>query len=396
MAGDKLRRIKRCSKGASYGEEILGELSSDEAFSDGSTKVYWSKYVQFDGKWYETTGSYGKTITETGNTDVAYTPSDIAYFVEAEGMNKSRSAAATASGTGYSGGSASRHYSSSQWWTDTFADGGVFTLTFPYSMANASASTVVIKTRDADGNYTATDLSLTASTTGTFSDEITVPAGSSVAICNEYSYNSNILIDYLTLTRKVVSVTIGSTGYASFASPFALDLKNLPEGLTAYYASAVNGEDVVLTAKSDGAVAAGTGLVLKGVAGTYNIPIAATGSAIDGNLLVGCTTATTAYGSTKYVLYEADGVAKFCNLSNYTVSKPMNIPAGKSYLDASTAGVKVLNIIFDDTATGIAEIADGGGLKDDDNAVLYNTAGQVVTKDYKGIVIKNGKKFFNK
>ncbi len=275
-----------------------------------------------------------------------------------------------------------------------------------YSLANGTWYKFLIRATKIDAvNNTATlYVRVTSYDGGTIILEKTVEnlntaaIGSIRGLCwNSPRGYSRLNLDDVMLTQNVVTVTIGSTGYATFASPFALDLKNLPDGLTAYYASAVNGGDVVLTPKSGEAVAAGTGLVLKGAAGTYNIPVAATGSEIAGNLLVGCATATTIYGAEKYVLYDVSGEAKFRNLSNYTESKPMNIAAGKSYLDASTVGVKVLNIVFEDpAATGIAEMFDGGSLKSDDNAVLYNLNGQVVTKDYKGIVIKNGKKYLNK
>ena len=190
-------------------EEVLGELASGDAYTDGSTTVYWNKFKQFGDQWYETTGSYGKTITEEGNTDVAFTPSTITYFVESENIHKSRSAAANAKGTQYSGGETQRHYSSSQWWTDAFEEGGYFKVYFPYSMANASPSTLKIKTRDAEGVLTETGLELTANYAGAFSGFVSIPAGSSLAICNDATYNSNILIDYVALTKINTMSIIG-------------------------------------------------------------------------------------------------------------------------------------------------------------------------------------------
>ena len=230
---------------AKNGDEILGTLASGDAYTDGSTTIYWSKFKQFENQWYETTGSYGKSITEAGNTDVAFTPSAITYFVEAENITKSRSAAASVSGTQYSGGSAQRHYESSQWWTDVFAEGGVFTLYFPYTMANKSESTVTIQTRDADGNLTETGLSLKTSTNGSFTDVVTIPAGSSLAIVKG-EYNSNILIDYLTLTPVRQNVSITSAGWATLYTDKALDFSGV-SGLTAYTATLADSK-VTLTA----------------------------------------------------------------------------------------------------------------------------------------------------
>ena len=46
------------------------------------------------------------------------------------------------------------------------------------------------------------------------------------------------------------------------------------------------------------------------------------------------------------------------------------------------------------TSTGIENVVDGNNVKS--NGALYNIAGQRVNKDYKGIVIQDGKKFINK
>ena len=191
---------------AKHGDDVLETLASGDAYTDGSTTVYWNKFKQFDGQWYETTGAYGKTITEAANIDVTYTPSTITYFVEAEKINKSRAAAANATGTQYSGGESQRHYGDSQWWTDAFEEGGCYKLYFPYGMANKSSSTIEIKTRDAEGTYSETGLSLTTETVGSYSNFVTIPAGSSLAI-TKGQYNSNILIDYFALT-KISSMSI--------------------------------------------------------------------------------------------------------------------------------------------------------------------------------------------
>lgn len=369
---------------AKNGEETLGTLASDEAYTDGSTTIYWNKFKQFDGKWYVTTGNYGKAITAAGNTDVAYSSSDIAYFFEAENLNTSRSGFPTAGGMGYSGGSARRNYSSSQMWTSTIDEGGVFVLEFPYSMANASASTIVIKTRDADGNYAETGLDLTTSTAGTFSEEITIPAGSSVAICNDNGYNSNILVDYLTLTRVTKTVSVTSAGWATLYTDKALSFEGT--GLTAYTATYNSAEDkITLTEVTD--VPENTGVVLKGDEGNYNIPVIASSTTAKGDL-TGNTTAATAYnafdGYTLYVLTkDGDNDAQF---------NPVNdgeIAAGKAFLKISSAdGVRSLDVV-EGEASGIAQVENG--MTNVSNAV-FNLSGQRVAQPTRGLYIVNGKK----
>ena len=92
-------------------------------------------------------------------------------------------------------------------------------------------------------------------------------------------YNSSIF----TPVPATTPATLGSNGYATFASPYALDLTtaNLPSGVTAYKAS-VNGTTVTFTALNQ-TVPANTGVLLKGTTGTVNIPVAATGTAVEGN-----------------------------------------------------------------------------------------------------------------
>ncbi len=181
-----------------------------------------------------------------------------------------------------------------------------------------------------------------------------------------------------------VSATIGATGYSTFASNYALDLANLPDGLTAYYASEVGTSSVTLTEVTD-AVPAGTGLVLKGTASTaYSIPFAASGTAIEGNKLVGCTTSTALNAtSTLYVLVNNEGTAEFQSLADNGAT----IPAGKAYLNAGTSGAR-LSIVFADDATGIKSVE---GAKQAAGE-YYNLSGQRVVAPTKGLYIVNGKK----
>ena len=73
-----------------------------------------------------------------------------------------------------------------------------------------------------------------------------------------------------------------------------------------------------------------------------------------------------------------------------------NMEAGKTYYvfnDNTQLGLNGWEFTSDEAA-GIEEIE--AGKAEDANAPMYNLAGQAVSKNYKGIVIKNGKKFMNK
>ena len=200
--------------------------------------------------------------------------------------------------------------------------------------------------------------------------------------------------DYI-LIEEVTSVTatIGATGYTTFASPYALNLSSMTAStgsVAAYYASAVDESSVTLTS-TDATVEAGTGLMLKGSAGaTVTIPVAASGSAISGNMLVGCTANTNVDANSDfYVLVSNEGTAEFQRLDQ----KGATIPAGKAYLNYENGAGAKLRIAFAGDATGIEAIASEGAEDD----MLYNIAGQKVSKSYKGFVINSkGQKFYNK
>ncbi len=188
-----------------------------------------------------------------------------------------------------------------------------------------------------------------------------------------------------------VSTTIGSTGWTTFASPCALDLSSITASdgtATAYYASAASGSSVTMTSTASTGVAAGQGLALKGTAGaTVTIPVAASGTAIDGNKLKGCTTSTAlAANSNYYVLVNNNNTAEFQRLD----TNGATIPAGKAYLDLIGVSLApTLSIVFEDETSGIDEVR---SQKEGVKGAYYNLAGQRVAQPTKGLYIVNGRK----
>ena len=198
-----------------------------------------------------------------------------------------------------------------------------------------------------------------------------------------------VCIQSIEVMNASASATIGSTGWTTFASPYALDLSNMTasEGnVKAYYASAVGEYEVTMTSTESTGVAAGEGLMLKGTAGaTITIPVVASGEAIDGNMLKGCTKETVLTANSNYYVMVNNGndEAEFQSLEENGAT----IPAGKAYLNAIANGAN-LRIVFAGEATGIANIEAAKA----ENGAMFNMAGQRVNGSYKGIVIKNGKK----
>ena len=181
-------------------------------------------------------------------------------------------------------------------------------------------------------------------------------------------------------------------GCTTFSSINKLNLDNLPDGLTAYYAldNDVSDDYVTLT-EATGVVPGETGLILKGEANTvYEIPTSTSAAtALSGNLLVACPyRETVSSDASKYVLVNKNGTMEFQSLADNGAT----IPTGKAYLNASGATAR-LSIVFDDKGVeAIKDIdksdksgsqADGkylekGKIVIEKNGVKFNTNGQKI------------------
>ena len=225
---------------------------------------------------------------------------------------------------------------------------------------------------------------------------------SSYKITVYYKYNDNNTF-YVKVDIIDMPATVSSLGYSTFSCDRALDLSNASTGLTAYKAS-VNSNNLVVLTKVTGKVAAGTGLLLAGTSGT--IPVVTTSEGTDissSNLLKASLTdtevaASNANNSGKYHYFLA--APSGANIGFYNIASTQTSGAGKAYLETTTALAPASSSarvawIFDGETTGINAI-DNEQLTIDNNAPMYNLAGQRVSKSYKGVVIVNGKKMLNK
>ena len=186
------------------------------------------------------------------------------------------------------------------------------------------------------------------------------------------------------------AATIGSTKLAGYCSEYKLNFSET--GLKAYKAKVDDGK-VVLTQIADGIVPANTGVILSGDPDDYDIPISTADVTADftDNEMVGVTQRTlvewtSGDGKHNYILQQGE-----FNKATNGYLKP-----NRAYLhtafDVTTAGANSMSIIFNDGETdGINTVVDNT-----ENGIRYNLAGQKVGKDYKGIVIINGKKVFRK
>ena len=194
------------------------------------------------------------------------------------------------------------------------------------------------------------------------------------------------------------TIAVGSSGYATFCSPNALDFSEVTN-IKAYIASGFNPATGILVLTRVTEVPGGEGLYIVGTPGIsdeYVVPTTTT-SMFYSNLLKGVTETTTIYPTegdkTNFIL--ANGLH---GVGFYTLSEAGELAVGKAYLQlptASVTGVKALNIILDDggdDATGINIMDDVQGTMYD----VYNLSGQRVNQPKLGLYIINGKKVFVK
>ena len=182
------------------------------------------------------------------------------------------------------------------------------------------------------------------------------------------------------------SVHIGTNGWATFASDCAVKYDDL--GLEAY-AVKLNDDKVSFTKLTD-VVPAYTPVLLKGTADTdYEVNSnAGWAPYVPTDLKASDGTSASTDAATLYALSTVNDVTAF-----YPVKKDSKIPAKRCYLEVKSTSPKAafysLGTNFGET-TGISSVENKVEKAD---APVYNLAGRLVGKDYKGLVIKNGKKF---
>lgn len=181
------------------------------------------------------------------------------------------------------------------------------------------------------------------------------------------------------------SITITDAGFATFAASYPVDYS--ANGLEAY---AVKYADGKLTYnKIDGIVPAKTAVLLSGEAKEYTL--AAAGGA--------AATVDTDLRPSDGNKIGAENIYCLANKTSngvgfYQVKSGVIIPANKAYLEinASTSA-KYYSIGIGGNTTGIQAIQQNSVKAD---GIMYSLSGQRVGKDYKGIVICNGKKMIKK
>ena len=195
---------------------------------------------------------------------------------------------------------------------------------------------------------------------------------------------------------RTTSNNPNSTGYMTYSSAYKTAI---PDGISAYYASGLSNGEVVLTQVSNG-LWNDKAYMLKGEKNTEYTFYATDATPSDvpsENLLkasVENTPVAASVTGTYHYFFSSNPEEAFYRLESDATSL-----AGKAYLETSntigsTATGAKLTFMIDDSET--ASIKDATAVSYDENAPMYNLAGQRVANNFKGVVIQNGKKFIVK
>ena len=187
------------------------------------------------------------------------------------------------------------------------------------------------------------------------------------------------------------SLALGEVGLATYTSDMSLDYSTVSASLIPYKAT-INGTTVTLTKAT--VVPAGEGVLLRSVNGgevkDVAVPVASYSAwAAADNAFVGTIKDITVYqtegNTTNYVLSKEGEAVGFFKASSVGTS----VGANKAYLPVTTTSGARLAVVFEDEATGIADVNAREGEKSSD---IYTLSGMRVAAPQKGLYIMNGKK----
>lgn len=184
----------------------------------------------------------------------------------------------------------------------------------------------------------------------------------------------------------IATLSVGESGYATYC-PMKPIIFQGNENVKAFIAKEKSATEVILK-QVRGAVAVGTGLVLKGEPGAEaEFEVTNEGTDYSGtNLMVGVTeTNATINAANLYVLVQKTDGVKFAD----TEANAAVVPIGKAYLQAPANSSRLLTISFDDETTAMKGV---GVAETDKPTIVYNLSGQRVTSPKAGLYIMNGKK----
>lgn len=209
-------------------------------------------------------------------------------------------------------------------------------------------------------------------------------------LLNVGNYNGEIYIKSVKIVALNVpqeTVTISPSGYSTYAAYYPVEYSKLDD-LKAYTVKLNADKTGIVMNEVEGVVPAGVAVLLKGKANTdYALTKAEGWQDVTSDLKMSDGTITSTDKTAVYGLATVDGQDGF-----YKASKGKTIPVKCAYLEVANSASSAKCFSLGDhsgSTTGITSVKNEAA---GNNAPMYNLAGQLVDKGYKGIVIKNGKK----
>lgn len=230
--------------------------------------------------------------------------------------------------------------------------------------------------------------------------------GKNIYQYNIERYTSNIL-NYLletapaTYTTTKAPINVDGKGITYWSTFYASNNRLLPEGVTAYAVKSNNDGRAQLVKVADGGqvIPGGQGYLLSTPSKNGFCLTPSDGEAVAApaeNLLTGSDEAQTFdKAGYKYYILGKSGEDYGFYWQKGTSGTKVNNAAHKAFLRVlASSGAKFLSFTFGEETTGFNGITASDA--EQNGTALYNLAGQRVAKGYKGLVIKNGKKYLVK
>ncbi len=192
------------------------------------------------------------------------------------------------------------------------------------------------------------------------------------------------------------SLAVSAEGYGTLYD--GTNNLSVPAGATAYTYTVANNQLLISKTYEEGSVIPkATGVVVKAAEGTYDLPVSTEAGETDkANMLKGTDTEATTTGDGLFYMLSLNASGDPGSIGFYWGAEngaAFTCAAHKAYLVAPATATSAKGWSLDTATTGISHLTTGATNKADD---IYNLSGQRVDSSYRGIVIRGGKKYFNR
>lgn len=202
--------------------------------------------------------------------------------------------------------------------------------------------------------------------------------------------NMTVMVFFVTVNGENATVTIGPSGMATYCPSEDVDFTTV-SGVKAFVGSVFNRQTGALAMTRMYDVPAGTGLLLRGEPGTYEVPSRQSFSVVT-NLLEGVATATilsaTEDGYANYVLSTGSYGTGFYKVGDAGAT----LEGGHAYLriPEDVAPGRTVHLVFDDDENGATAVGDVR--RNDGDGAVYDLQGRRVEQPARGLYIRDGRK----